>query len=663
MIWQVSGDSDHCFNFRGRKILKNLSTALLVSLSFFILSCGDFHAAQDLLNKSDSTTDMENNPVDSDTSETSDEKSTADEDMKIDSDSDDSKSESDTSVKADEDNESGSAESDDDIQHEDDSDKDSTGDLDSEKQDTDSNDDDTASKVSCKDNPCNEMHKTVCTDSGDSYVCSCEEGYVEEKGECISEKQIPCTENTDKPSNSHDIVKNVSVFWEGSAWSKPGECDWECDTAFHTEDNSTCISNTKSVPCRSTIQPANTETFEKDVTVTWIGNRWSTAEECEHRCISGTSNVNGTCRIAGDSMDNPYSVAFEDNSATYDGTISSATLIDDYSGSCGSSSDMVRDVVYEFSLSGETEVIVSIAGDFDPVIYILDKNESEVACATGNVTSNGYAEIKKTLTAGKWSLVLDGNTPVGEGNYIITFTLKNSGGSTSNLYKEYENLRDDDLAYALYNEIKGGKPLGYSSGARDVMFTELDNIEGKVECFYTGRTINNPTGSGDAYQKGFNTEHSWPQSQFGKREPMKSDLHHLFPTVVSVNGARSSYDFGNVGGSGESYCGPSGSGCSKRGTGTNGGTVFEVRPERRGDIARAHFYMAIRYYNQIDDNGSMSDGSIRDKEEAVLRKWHKEDPVDEREMRRNNLIEKHQGKGNRNPFIDRPDFVDFITDF
>ena len=78
--------------------------------------------------------------------------------------------------------------------------------------------------------------------------------------------------------------------------------------------------------------------------------------------------------------------------------------------------------------------------------------------------------------------------------------------------------------------------------------------------------------------------------------------------------------------------------------------MFDVRPERRGDIARAHFYFSVRYLKPIS--------SV---EEPTLREWNKSDPPDERERARNDAIEALQR--NRNPFIDRPDLVDQIDDF
>jgi len=82
----------------------------------------------------------------------------------------------------------------------------------------------------------------------------------------------------------------------------------------------------------------------------------------------------------------------------------------------------------------------------------------------------------------------------------------------------------------------------------------------------------------------------------------------------------------------------------------SGRTAFEVRAERRGDIARALFYFSVRYALRIDAE-----------QEQTLRLWHATDPVDEGELRRNDAVE-HVQK-NRNPFVDHPEFVTKITDF
>lgn len=218
------------------------------------------------------------------------------------------------------------------------------------------------------------------------------------------------------------------------------------------------------------------------------------------------------------------------------------------------------------------------------------------------------------------------------------------GDQGDDRWGDLEGLKDSNLKLALHNRINGHRSLGYTA-ARKEMFTDIDVIDGQIECIYTGRKTA-PTGSNTP--GGMNTEHSWPQSQGAKTEPRRSDIHHLFPTDQTANSYRSSYDFG------ETDCQPKCTwtgGGSKLGPSKYGsGTVFEVRPKYRGDIARAHFYFSVRY--QL---------SIPATEERVLRKWNLEDPPDDVERNRNDAIEAVQN--NRNPFVDRPDFVDLISDY
>ncbi|MBS1970789.1 MAG: endonuclease [Bdellovibrionales bacterium] len=147
-----------------------------------------------------------------------------------------------------------------------------------------------------------------------------------------------------------------------------------------------------------------------------------------------------------------------------------------------------------------------------------------------------------------------------------------------------------------------------------------------------------------------NAEHTWPQSRFTGRYPtdlQKSDLHHLFPTDSEMNSVRGNNWFGEVVKDTKTLK------CKnvRFGKPDGGGQdVFEPPREHRGNVARALFYFSTRYDLPIDP-----------RLEAVLRKWHKDDPVDDEERDRNEKIMKLQG--NRNPFIDYPELVDKINDF
>jgi endonuclease I len=228
-------------------------------------------------------------------------------------------------------------------------------------------------------------------------------------------------------------------------------------------------------------------------------------------------------------------------------------------------------------------------------------------------------------------------------------------------YRELSALRDDVLLGSLHAALQGHTAYGYNgqNSMRTIMFSAVDVVDGAVSSIYTTEQLNDARDSTRAYGMGFNVEHTWPQGQFDKLEPMKSDLHHTFPSDIESNSSRSSYDYGlNGAADGVSRLGPSALGSS---------LVYQPRAERRGDIARAHFYMAARYKFddtiglRFDDNHSVEDGCIADAEEAVLRAWHEADPVSAQERTRNHRVEAYQG--NRNPFIDQPDLVGRIADF
>ncbi len=166
----------------------------------------------------------------------------------------------------------------------------------------------------------------------------------------------------------------------------------------------------------------------------------------------------------------------------------------------------------------------------------------------------------------------------------------------------------------------------------------------------------NYTMEGDCY----NREHSFPKSWIGGSiYPMYSDLFHIYPTDGYVNNKRANYVYGEVGNiSWTSLNGSKLGDCISPGF---SGMAFEPVDDYKGDLARSYFYMATRYYGE--DSGwpgsDMFDGS-QPKSWALelLRNWHEYDPVSQKETDRNNAV--YGIQGNRNPFIDHPEFVDMI---
>lgn len=163
---------------------------------------------------------------------------------------------------------------------------------------------------------------------------------------------------------------------------------------------------------------------------------------------------------------------------------------------------------------------------------------------------------------------------------------------------------------------------------------------------------------GDCY----NREHVVPQSLFSKSSPMVSDIHFIRATDGKVNGMRSNYPFGTV--SSPSFTSKNG---SKLGPSTSTGytaTVFEPIDEFKGDIARMIFYFVTRYESKLSTftSGGMLGNTaypgLQTWEQNVLLAWAAQDPVSPAEINRNNAAYTFQG--NRNPYIDHPEWVQAV---
>ena len=115
-----------------------------------------------------------------------------------------------------------------------------------------------------------------------------------------------------------------------------------------------------------------------------------------------------------------------------------------------------------------------------------------------------------------------------------------------------------------------------------------------------------------------------------------ADAHHLRAEDGAENSTRSNRDYGS------DYNGPTGS-----------------QGSWNGDVARALFYMAVRYNGLNLVNGNPSDAIVGQMGDlASLLTWNTTDPRDDFEMNRNNYI--YTWQMNRNPFIDYPLLADYI---
>jgi endonuclease I len=231
----------------------------------------------------------------------------------------------------------------------------------------------------------------------------------------------------------------------------------------------------------------------------------------------------------------------------------------------------------------------------------------------------------------------------------IAMEIRATGRYSDPYYNSTNDLKEEALKTALTARLANGYRQQSYSAARDQMYMVIDNqrVNGRgatqntTECMYSARVAAGYTNRSDvqvSFQ--FDTEHVWPQSFFNQNLPMRSDIHHLFPTWRTANSTRGSFPFGVVTGT------PSWSvGGSKLGN-----SIFEPRDYAKGRTARAMMYFVLRYQNY---------NNFMNSQEAVLRSWHAAFPPDSIDRKRNDDIFAFQG--NKNPFVDYPQFIDRIT--
>ncbi len=165
----------------------------------------------------------------------------------------------------------------------------------------------------------------------------------------------------------------------------------------------------------------------------------------------------------------------------------------------------------------------------------------------------------------------------------------------------------------------------------------------------------------------YNREHSVPQSWWGEGTTKQGcDIFHVVPTDGYINNMRGNWPFGEV-----SKPDKTSKNGSKLGPNTfsgYSGTAFEPVDEYKGDLVRGILGAMIKWkgdWSQANGahvfNGTYtlsSNYGLTSFAMNLFLKWHRQDPVSQKELDRNNGIE--QTQGNRNPFIDYPDLVEYI---
>ena len=239
----------------------------------------------------------------------------------------------------------------------------------------------------------------------------------------------------------------------------------------------------------------------------------------------------------------------------------------------------------------------------------------------------------------------------------------------SGYYSAADNKKSTALLSALHGCIDGHTTLSYSSLENYYDDTDL-TADGYIWDMYSTCkfTINDDGGSQSRICDVWNKEHSVPQSWFGESSPMKSDLFHVYPTDARVNNFRGNMPYGET--SSRSYIDNNSKALGYIGSSNfsgYSGKVFEPVDQYKGDFARTYFYMVARYLDKNfnkSENGkvvftySNSTTGLTTYAINLFLKWHRQDPVSQKEIDRNNAVYKHQK--NRNPFIDYPYLAEYI---
>lgn len=241
------------------------------------------------------------------------------------------------------------------------------------------------------------------------------------------------------------------------------------------------------------------------------------------------------------------------------------------------------------------------------------------------------------------------------------------------------------LRASLHALIDDHTRIPYTAGTTDT-WDVLNRAEqdpsnsGRILDVYKNASYAKVAGGNDFY----NREHTWPNSlgfpNDGTNNSAYTDLHMLMASDIAYNAARGNKPYDNCPSGCTEY--PTmahagqggGSGVYPGNSNWSNASVFEVWSKLKGNVARAMFYMDVRYEGGSHGVTGAAEPDLRLTNDlslvtstsgnaavgymgrlSTLIQWHQQDPPDEAERLRNALIQTYQG--NRNPFVDQPQWV------
>ncbi len=244
---------------------------------------------------------------------------------------------------------------------------------------------------------------------------------------------------------------------------------------------------------------------------------------------------------------------------------------------------------------------------------------------------------------------------------LLQITHQVYGEEPAGYYDSAHGKNGKSLREAINQIISGHNVISYSSTDEAMSVIDADPInKNNVILIYSRKS--DPTSN--CCSNGWNREHLWPNSYgIDNRGPAYSDIHALRPCNSNVNSSRGNKHFDESDPESRYYKFPSHPEAILCSSDNNSWSPPE---SLKGDIARAMFYMDIRYEGKsgepdlelTDDLAEITSSNSKMGSLKTLLIWHMLDPVSEEEEIRNDRV--YEIQNNRNPFIDRPQWVSSI---
>ena len=263
-------------------------------------------------------------------------------------------------------------------------------------------------------------------------------------------------------------------------------------------------------------------------------------------------------------------------------------------------------------------------------------NGSEFIVPDCDFTKDGYCFTNWALNSKTGVSYSPGETIKNISNNLTLYAIweKDSSGGDDTYYSECAGLSGSALQAKL-KSINAPKSPSYDWSRYEDADEALDDST-SILCVYTRHNIKKNSHCGTYAWDKWNREHVWTQSAY---KASASDNHNIFACEGQINNYRGNLPY-NEGGTVVTVFGHT-TECKMV-----SGTSFEPCDAAKGEIARSVMYGTVMYsYTMTNIINSI----------ALALKWHLQHPITERDIKRNEIV--YGNQGNRNPFVDHPEYA------